>query len=551
MRINYKLKKNLKRAIFISIVSLFAIGFSHPVIAEDETKAEDEITEIEDFCSRSPHNSACEDKDSHISLEKWEENKTTCSLATEWNNEEKKCRIVVSDRQIEIYVEDGAVSEYLSNTFKTRVITISLDEIFSFDTQWWVADVNVASVTTKTSEDGNIEQENNSSTRPNSVGIFSDLQIGYIPNSNNSEFADSEFLIISSKNLHQILEQMETWRYYLPDLTVFAQRLKSSSESNNTDTNISSNIAQLKQTNKCPRCNLVNADLTGLDLENANLQGANLAGANLTETNLKQAYLVGANLDDANLNDVDLETANLIFASLDRATLIEANLKGTNLQYTSFKNADLTGADLKAEEFKVTYLKNANLDGANLTDADLNCANLQSASLKNANLTNADLRICGKVELATSFKVSALRLNNAGVPYSFLNDLLGIYSLYNLAENIIGLFTNPGSSIGLFLQAATINYTLDTNLSGANLSGADLTGAKLDRANFTDINMSNVVLVDTKFSDNNLSNANFIDTDVNEVKFKKPLSICEAMFSDNSVYEEHCQEEEEEETNEE
>ena len=73
----------------------------------------------------------------------------------------------------------------------------------------------------------------------------------------------------------------------------------------------------LKETKKCPGCDLRGADLKGANLAGANLEGANLLGANLE----------GANLEGANLEDASCEKANLLKARLNGVKLEGANLE--------------------------------------------------------------------------------------------------------------------------------------------------------------------------------------------------------------------------------
>jgi uncharacterized protein YjbI with pentapeptide repeats len=57
-------------------------------------------------------------------------------------------------------------------------------------------------------------------------------------------------------------------------------------------------LKQLRDTNKCPGCNLKGADLR-LNLEGADLRGTDLRGADLKGANLKQADLENADLSNA------------------------------------------------------------------------------------------------------------------------------------------------------------------------------------------------------------------------------------------------------------
>ena len=79
-------------------------------------------------------------------------------------------------------------------------------------------------------------------------------------------------------------------------------------------------VAQLKQSRKCPKC----------DLSYANLSGANLTGVDLPSANLRGASLEGADLSGANLGG-----ANLMFAHLKRAVLTGINLTGAKFCRTT------------------------------------------------------------------------------------------------------------------------------------------------------------------------------------------------------------------------
>ncbi|MDJ0591906.1 MAG: pentapeptide repeat-containing protein [Pleurocapsa sp. MO_226.B13] len=228
-------------------------------------------------------------------------------------------------------------------------------DVFSLNSQWWLADV---------------------ASQEESVGMFADIQLGYLLNNSQGD-NKSRFLIISAnkdrdkgegfsnENIPKILEQLEPWLYYQPDISAIAQQLKL--EPNNSDTQVASNIQRLLDTKECPRCNLTNADLEGANLKGANLEGANLEGANLEGAKLKRAYLLGANLNNANLYKANLENSIMLLASLENSDLGNANLQAANLKYANLNNADLTQAKLDGNGLNVTQLQNANLINANLT----------------------------------------------------------------------------------------------------------------------------------------------------------------------------------------
>jgi uncharacterized protein YjbI with pentapeptide repeats len=86
-------------------------------------------------------------------------------------------------------------------------------------------------------------------------------------------------------------------------------------------------LERLKESKKCPGCDLRGADLRGLNLSDSNLEGANLMGANLEGVSLEDSTL-----DDASCEKANLRNAKLHGASMDHATVDEADFKGAYLQ---------------------------------------------------------------------------------------------------------------------------------------------------------------------------------------------------------------------------
>jgi len=95
-------------------------------------------------------------------------------------------------------------------------------------------------------------------------------------------------------------------------------------------------LTLLKETKRCPRCDLTEANLKGANLRHTNLRHTDLQGANLRGTDLR-----GANLRDANLQSANLEGANLRHANLRGGNLLGANLLGANTDYATMKGAIL------------------------------------------------------------------------------------------------------------------------------------------------------------------------------------------------------------------
>ena len=94
-------------------------------------------------------------------------------------------------------------------------------------------------------------------------------------------------------------------------------------------------LTLLKETKRCPRCDLTEANLKGANLRHTDLQGANLRGTDLR----------GANLRDANLQSANLEDANLRHANLRGGNLLGANLKGVRFCYTTMPDGSVNNSD--------------------------------------------------------------------------------------------------------------------------------------------------------------------------------------------------------------
>ncbi|AFY80040.1 IMS domain-containing protein [Oscillatoria acuminata] len=113
-------------------------------------------------------------------------------------------------------------------------------------------------------------------------------------------------------------------------------------------------LQQLLDTNRCPGCDLRDAQLEGVSLRGADLSEANLQGANLRNADLRYANFRSANLSEAVLIAADLEAANF-----SQANLREVDIRGANL-----KDAVLTGANTCGWQ-----RQDARLQGVNLQEA--------------------------------------------------------------------------------------------------------------------------------------------------------------------------------------
>uniref|UniRef100_B8HYL4 Pentapeptide repeat protein n=1 Tax=Cyanothece sp. (strain PCC 7425 / ATCC 29141) TaxID=395961 RepID=B8HYL4_CYAP4 len=116
-------------------------------------------------------------------------------------------------------------------------------------------------------------------------------------------------------------------------------------------------LQQLRQTKKCPGCDLSYARLTRMNLAGADLKGANLNAADLRYANLRQTNLTGANL-----NLADLRWANLSGANASAATLLLTRLDNAVLDQVNLLRAILGGRDRLAavESYRGATLPNGN-----------------------------------------------------------------------------------------------------------------------------------------------------------------------------------------------
>lgn len=121
-----------------------------------------------------------------------------------------------------------------------------------------------------------------------------------------------------------------------------------------------SEIANVRDGNSCPGCNLFQAELSYRDAKKINLSGARL----------RQSNLALATYDDANLSGANLSVSNLFGARFNRANFSRANLQNAIAVGTYFGSSDLAGADLSGANFSGADLSLAK----GLTQAQLNRA---------------------------------------------------------------------------------------------------------------------------------------------------------------------------------
>lgn len=112
-------------------------------------------------------------------------------------------------------------------------------------------------------------------------------------------------------------------------------------------------IEKLNAGEDCKRCDLSNADLSGLSLKDIDLTGADLSGANLSNTDM-----VLVNFTDAILKDADLSNSYLNSSIFYNSDLTNANLRNTDAKWAKFQNVNFTNASLEFSDFTLDNIIN-------------------------------------------------------------------------------------------------------------------------------------------------------------------------------------------------
>lgn len=104
-------------------------------------------------------------------------------------------------------------------------------------------------------------------------------------------------------------------------------------------------IGQARNGGSCPKCNLFQAELGGLELRGRNFSGARLRQADLSLSIMNRTSFAGADL-----RDVEAYGALFTGANFAGANLTNAGFVGTHLQGANFRGARLAGANFSGAE---------------------------------------------------------------------------------------------------------------------------------------------------------------------------------------------------------
>lgn len=231
-------------------------------------------------------------------------------------------------------------------------------------------------------------------------------------------------------------------------------------------------------------------ELTGIQLINNQLSSINLANQNLELAFFSNAELTSADFSNSDLGNTYIDNANLTSANLSGV-----DLRGAYLYLSNFTSANLSGADLRDASFYAANLSSADLSNANLTNTYLGNVTLTDADLSGAVLRGANLYY---VPLSTVIFANA---DIGGAALGYTN--LSLAQIYSTASYATGDFTGINFD-GLQLDGA--------QFSGRNFAGSSISYGSLNNADFRGANLVNSFFVSTQFQGADFSLADLRST---------------------------------------
>jgi uncharacterized protein YjbI with pentapeptide repeats len=172
-----------------------------------------------------------------------------------------------------------------------------------------------------------------------------------------------------------------------------------------------------------------------------------------------------------------------------------------DLSQSDFTGSVLVGCDMSYGNFKGVSFFACDLRGANLEHACFARADLRGATVVGAKLTGADFQ---KADLREGIILNRVGTDNAGLADSYYGESKKAKTIFagaRLAEtNMSGAmgrdtdFTDADLT-GVIIKDADFS---NANFHGANLTGADFTGSDLKNANLKSSVISGTIMTDTK-----------------------------------------------------
>ena len=124
-------------------------------------------------------------------------------------------------------------------------------------------------------------------------------------------------------------------------------------------------IATARKGADCPRCNLFQADFSGLELKGRNFAGARLRQADLSLSVMNRSNFGGTDLRDVNAYGGVFSSANFAGADLTHASFVGTYLEGADFSGARLDGTNLSGAEMgRARGLSQAQLNRACGDGA-------------------------------------------------------------------------------------------------------------------------------------------------------------------------------------------
>lgn len=130
------------------------------------------------------------------------------------------------------------------------------------------------------------------------------------------------------------------------------------------------------------KVNLIDADLSNIDLSVANLEHCYAINANVDGTKMPGAFL-----KDADFTNASMKKVNLAGANVERGVFRQANLEGADVSSALLIDCDFTDAKLKGANFKGAALLDSSLAGADCTGAVFDGASMTETCATQGKLT--------------------------------------------------------------------------------------------------------------------------------------------------------------------
>ncbi len=124
-------------------------------------------------------------------------------------------------------------------------------------------------------------------------------------------------------------------------------------------------IAASRKGASCPKCNLFQADFSGLEIKGRNFAGARLRQSDLSLSVMNRANFGGADLRDVNAYGGVFSSANFAGADLTHASFVGTYLEGANFSGAHLDGTNFSGAEMaRARGLSQGQLSRACGDGA-------------------------------------------------------------------------------------------------------------------------------------------------------------------------------------------